>query len=299
MRVYVPLAATVLVGLLLASCSSTSKAPQSKDAAIPATDADEQVLKTDPLERNYDPHVIMKRAEAFFEKEDYAEAAVEYQHFLDLHKAHMLAPYAQYRLGLSHYKQVTALDRDPEHVRQTIDAMEKLLKEYPGSAYELDAHAKIQEGREHLAAYEIYVGKHYYRQAAYLAALHRFERVLALYADLEDSAEAHYYLAKTYKDIGAPERAVEHLTVLLTQYPKAKVRKDGQALLASLNGKAASMLATADAPSLPSKASLPAPLPPLPPTRSLSMNPADILPAGANGYGHTPAIIDCGLNILC
>src|SRR5947209_10803338 len=245
MRVYVPLAATVLVGLLLASCSSTSKNPQAKDkTAIPVTDADEQVLKTDPIERNYDPHVIMKRAEAFFEKEDYAEAAVEYQHFLDLHRATMLAPYAQYRLGLSHYKQVTTLDRDPEHVRQTIEAMEKLLKEYPGSAYELDAHTKIKEGREHLAAYEIYVGKHYYRQAAYLAALHRFERVLALYPDLEASAEAHYYLAKTYKHIGAPERAVEHLTVLMTQYTKAMIRKDGQALLTYLNGKAASMLAT-------------------------------------------------------
>ena len=298
MRVYVPLAATVLVGLLV-GCSTASNAPQSKGGAIPVTDADEQVLKTDPLERNYDPHVIMKRAEAFFEKEDYAEAAVEYQHFLDLHKAHMLASYAQYRLGLSHFKQVTTLDRDPEHVRQTIDAMEKLLKEYSGSAYELDARTKITEGREHLAAYEIYVGKHYYRQAAYLAALHRFERVLALYPDLEDSAEAHYYLAKTYKDIGAPERAVEHLTALLTQYPKAKILKDGQALLASLNGKAASMLATADAPSPPSKTSLPAPLPPLPKTRSLSMNPADIPPTGANGNGHTPAIINCGLNILC
>ncbi len=226
MRVYVPLAATVLVGLLV-GCSSTSKAPQSKDAAIPVTDADEQVLKTDPIER----------------------------------------------------------------------AMEKLLKEYPGSAYELDAHTKIKEGREHLAAYEIYVGKHYYRQAAYLAALHRFERVLALYPDLEDSAEAHYYLAKTYKDIGAPERAVAHLTVLLTLYPKAIIRKDGQALLTSLNGKAASMLATAEVPSPSSKTSLPAPLPPLSPTRSLSMNPADIPPAGANGNGHT--IINCGLNILC
>src|SRR2546422_10998387 len=128
MRVYVPLATTVLVGLLV-GCSSTSKAPQSKDAAIPVTDTDEQVLKTDPIERNYDPHVIMKRAEAFFEKEDYAEAAVEYQHFLDLHRAHMLAPYAQYRLGLSHYKQVTTLDRDPEHVRQTIEAMEKRSEE--------------------------------------------------------------------------------------------------------------------------------------------------------------------------
>ncbi len=146
MRVYVPLAASVLVGLLLASCSSTSKNQQAKDkTAIPVTDADEQVLKTDPIERNYDPHVIMKRAEAFFEKEDYAEAAVEYQHFLDLHRAHMLAPYAQYRLGLSHFKQVTTLDRDPEHVRQTIEAMEKLLKEYPGSAYELDAHTNSRK----------------------------------------------------------------------------------------------------------------------------------------------------------
>src|SRR5438128_9838883 len=300
MRVYVALAASVLVGLLLASCSSTSKNQQAKDkTAIPVTDADEQVLKTDPIERNYDPHVIMKRAEAFFEKEDYAEAAVEYQHFLDLHRAHMLAPYAQYRLGLSHYKQVTTLDRDPEHVRQTIEAMEKLLKEYPGSAYELDAHTKIKEGREHLAAYEIYVGKHYYRQAAYLAALHRFEHVLALYPDVEDSAEAHYYLAKTYKDIGSPERAVEHLIVLMAQYPKAKIRKEGQALLASLNGKAAAAFAAAGAASPPSRMSIPPPLPPLPQTRSLSMNPADITPGGANGNGHAPAIVDCGLNILC
>jgi len=297
MRVYVSLVATVLVALLV-GCSSASKAPQAKEAAVRVTDADEQVLKTDPLERNYDPHVIMKRAEAFFEKEDYAEAVVEYQHFLDLHKAHMLAPYAQYRLGLSHFNQVTTTDRDPEHVRQTIDAMESLLKEYPGSAYELDARAKIKEGREHLAAYEIYVGKHYYRQSAYLAALHRFEHVLALYPDVEDSAEAHYYLAKTYKDIGSPERAVEHLIVLMAQYPKAKIRKEGQALLASLNGKAAAAFTAAGAAS-PPKNSLPPPLPPIPQTRSLSMNPGDIPPAGANGNGHTPTIVDCGLNVLC
>src|SRR5205823_8118402 len=260
MRSYMPLAALVAV-LLFSGCSSTPKTPDAKNGeASRVSNADEQVLKQDPIERNYDPHVIMKRAEAFFEKEDYAEAAVEYQHFLDLHKAHMLAPYAQYRLGLSHAKQVTTLHRDPEHVRQTIAAMENLLKEYPGSAYELDARAKSKEGREHLAAYEIYVGKHYYRQAAYLAALHRFERVLTLYPDVEDSAEPHYYLAKTYKDIGAPDRAVEHLIVLMAQYPKAKIRKEGQALLASLNGKAAAAFTAAGAAS-PPKNSLPPPLP--------------------------------------
>ena len=289
--------ALLLVGLLV-GCSSASKTKQASTAKQAVADADEQVLKTDPVERNYDPHVIMKRAEAFFEKEDYAEAAVEYQHFLDLHRSHMLAPYAQYRLGLSHFKQVTTKDRDPEHVRLTIEAMEKLMKDYPGSAYELDAKTKIKEGRSHTAEYELYVGQHYYRQAAYLAALHRFERVITLYPDSDTTAEALYYLAKTYKAIGAPERAVEHLNLLLTQYPKAKIRKEGQALLASINGKSFKDVAAAtNGATATAKPSIPPPLPTAPKTRSLTGKPADLPPPGA--IGDSPQVITCGLNVSC
>ena len=286
--------ALLLVGLLV-GCSSASKTKEASTAKQAVADADEQVLKSDPVERNYDPHVIMKRAEAFFEKEDYAEAAVEYQHFLDLHRSHMLAPYAQYRLGLSHFKQVTTRDRDPEHVRQYIEAMQKLLKDYPGSAYELDAKAKIKEGRTHTAEYELYVGQHYYRQTAYLAALHRFERVITLYPDSDITAEALYYLAKTYKDIGSPERAVEHLNVLLAQYPKSKIRKEGQALMTSINGKSFKDVATAS--SALGKPSIPPSLPAAPRTRSLTGKPADLPPAGANGS--SPQVVTCGLNVSC
>ncbi|TAL09855.1 MAG: outer membrane protein assembly factor BamD [Nitrospirae bacterium] len=291
--------ALLLVIGLLAGCSSASKAKPDATAKKPVTDADEQVLKSDPLERNYDPHVIMKRAEAFFEKEDYAEAAVEYQHFLDLHRSHMLAPYAQYRLGLSHYKQVTTKDRDPEHVRLTGEAMEKLLKDYPGSAYELDAKAKIKEGRSHTAEYELYVGKHYYRQTAYLAALHRFERVVTLYPDSDISAEALYYLAKTYKDLGAPERAVEHLNMLLTQYPKSQIRKEGQLLLASISGKSFKDVAAATngAVATSKPAAIPPPLPGVPKARSLTGRPAELPPSDSNGAG--PQVVTCGLNVSC
>ncbi|MEK6548804.1 MAG: outer membrane protein assembly factor BamD [Nitrospirota bacterium] len=286
--------ALLLVGLLV-GCSSASKTKETSTAKQAVADADEQVLKSDPVERNYDPHVIMKRAEAFFEKEDYAEAAVEYQHFLDLHRSHMLAPYAQYRLGLSHFKQVTTRDRDPEHVRQYIEAMQKLLKDYPGSAYELDAKAKIKEGRTHTAEYELYVGQHYYRQTAYLAALHRFERVITLYPDSDITAEALYYLAKTYKAIGSPERAVEHLNLLLAQYPKSKIRKEGQALMTSINGKSFKDVATAS--SALGKPSIPPSLPAAPRTRSLTGKPADLPPAGANGS--SPQVVTCGLNVSC
>ena len=72
---------------------------------------DEQIFVGDSIEMNYDPNVIMKRAESFFDKESYAEAVVEYKHFLDLHQNHTLAPYAQYKIGVSHYKQYQTVDR--------------------------------------------------------------------------------------------------------------------------------------------------------------------------------------------
>jgi outer membrane protein assembly factor BamD len=281
--------------LLLAGCSSTSKTPKPSDATSPKVDADEQVLKQDPLERNYDPHVIMKRAEAFFEKEDYAEAGVEYQHFLDLHKTHVLAPYAQYRLGMSHYKQVTTRDRDPEPVRRAMEGMEKLVKEYPASSYETDARSKIKECREHLASYELYVGKHYYGQAAYLAALHRFEGVVKNYPDSDAFAEAVYYLARTYADIGATDRAVEYLTQLLGQYRKKdKMTRDSQALLAKLTKRPVKEILAASARS-ESKPAVPAPLPSSNGRVAAPQIPA-ILPSADVGL---PPVITCGLNVSC
>jgi outer membrane protein assembly factor BamD len=288
-------AALVLGTLLLSGCSSTPKTPKAVDATSPKVDADEQILKQDPLERNYDPHVIMKRAEAFFEKEDYAEAGVEYQHFLDLHKTHVLAPYAQYRLGLSHYQQVTTRDRDPEPVRRAMEGMEKLVKDYPGSSYESDARAKIKECREHLASYELYVGKHYYRQEAYLAALHRFQGVVKDYPDSAAYTEAIYHLARTYADIGATDRAVEYLTQLLGQHPKKdKMTRDSQALLAKLTKRPVKEILAASA-RPESKPTVP---PPLPSANGKVPSPQIpvLLPSADVGL---PPVITCGLNVSC
>ena len=99
------------LGLTL-GCSSTPK--ETDSASKPISGTDEQIFVGDSLEMTYDPNVIMKRAESFHEKESYAEAIVEYQHFLDLHRTHVLAPYAQYRLALSQFKKFQTIDRDPE-----------------------------------------------------------------------------------------------------------------------------------------------------------------------------------------
>jgi outer membrane protein assembly factor BamD len=283
----------LLAAVLLTGCSGTSKTQKTADSTAPKVDADEQVLKQDPLERNYDPHVIMKRAESFFEQNDYAEAAVEYQHFLDLHKTHILAPYAQYRLGLSHFEQITTRDRDPEPVRRALEAMQKLQQEYPGNSYESDARTKVKECREHLAAYELYVGRHYYRQTAYLAALHRFEGVLRQYPDSEAFPDAAYYLALTYADLGANDRAIEYLTNLLKQYPKKnKATQASQTLLAKLTRRPVKeIIAASVQPN--GKMAIP---PPLPNGQLPSPQMTGLLPSVDP---ESPQVITCALNVSC
>src|SRR5919204_6780953 len=115
------LAMFLLVG---PGCSSAPKATKNDGKSLSGTD--EQIFLGDTVEKNYDPNVIMKRAESFFEKEEYAEAVIEYQHFLDLHRFHTLAPYAQFKLGESFFKQIKSVDRDMDPVNKAMDSYEKL-----------------------------------------------------------------------------------------------------------------------------------------------------------------------------
>ena len=63
--------------LLITGCSSTQE-KESVDANVPLSGTDEQIFIGDTIEMNYDPNVIMKRAEAYHEKGGFAEAVVEH-----------------------------------------------------------------------------------------------------------------------------------------------------------------------------------------------------------------------------
>jgi outer membrane protein assembly factor BamD len=214
-------------------CASKPK-PAVGDQSLGATD--EQIFIGDTIEKNYDPNVIIKRAESFFEKEDYAEAIIEYQHFLDLHKIHALAPYAQYRLGESHYMLIKTFDRDASPVTMALTAFNKLLVEYPGSQWESDAREKIKACHTIMAQNALFIGKFYYRREAYLAAARRFETIVKDYPDLEEVVqESLYYLAQSYSELALGDWAKDSLTALSERYPDNKFQADSRKLMAKLN----------------------------------------------------------------
>jgi outer membrane protein assembly factor BamD len=216
------------------ACSSTPKENSTAKKAVSGTD--EQIFLGDTIEKNYDPNVIMKRGEAFFEKEEYAEALVEYNHFLDLHRTHILAPYAAFRIGETHFKMAKSIDRDPEPLSKAITALERMRKDFPGSRYDSQAQEKIQECHDWLAQAHLFVGQFYYRRGSYLAAAHRFEQIMKLYPDKPVAPDALYFLAMSYHELGADDWARDNLILLAEKYPGSKVSADGKSLLAKLGG---------------------------------------------------------------
>jgi outer membrane protein assembly factor BamD len=233
-HLYSLLAAAIAAMLVLSGCSSNPKPTNAQGKALGNTD--EQIFVGDTIEKNYDPHVIIKRAEAFFEKDEYAEAAIELTHFMELHRAHALAPYAQFRLGEAYLKQARTIDRDPEPVQKAMAAFEKLRTEYPASAYDSQAIARIHDCKDWLAQTHMFVGQFYYRREAYLAAAHRFEAILKDYPEMNVAPDALYYLALSYKELGATDWAREQLALLSERFPTSPIRAQGDKLLAKLGG---------------------------------------------------------------
>lgn len=223
----------LVVGLLCAVDGCSSKPKPTADAkAVSGTD--EQIFLGDTIEKNYDPNVIMKRGEAFFDKEEFAEAIIEYQHFLELHRAHPLAVYAQFRLAESHLRMGKSIDRDPDPIQKSITAFEKLRKEFPNSKYEAQALQRLADCHDWLAQTHLFVGQFYYRRSSYLAAAHRFDMIMKDYPDKKVAPEALYYLAMTYQELGANDWALEKLQLLAEKYPQSEVADSGRRLLAKL-----------------------------------------------------------------
>ncbi len=253
LRMAVAVGLSVLTFCVVTACSGTPKKQETAKKALRSTD--EQIFLGDSIKKNYDPNVIMKRGEAFFEKDEYAEAIVEYTHFLELHRTHILASYAVFRIGESQMKLTKGIQRDPSPIQKALEAFERLRKEFPGSRYDGAALQKIQECHDLMAQTHLFVGEFYYRRGSYLAAAHRFQQIMKLYPDKPVAPDALYYLALSYHDLGADDWASEQLILLAEKYPGNTHSGAAKSLLAKIGSeKPAPLLAKTTEPA-PSSAS--------------------------------------------
>ena len=188
------------------------------------------------VERQHPYSVWATRAQimsafVYYQGNRYDEAIATAEQFVQLHPGNRDAAYAYYLIAMSHYEQISDVDRDQKTTELALQALQEVVRRFPGSTYARDATLKIDLARDHLAGKEMTVGRFYLRRGNPVAAIGRFRRVIELYQTTSHAPEALHRLTEAYLALGIPGEAQTAAAVLGHNYPGSQWYEYSYALL--------------------------------------------------------------------
>jgi outer membrane protein assembly factor BamD len=136
-------------------------------------------------------------ADSFYSDKEYVEAELAYRDFTTFYPTNENVPYAFYQMGMCHYVQIGAVDRDQTETIRAKKEFERLVARFPQSKFSILAEKMIRECKMKLAENEFYVGNFYFKQKKYNAALKRFESIVRDYAGVGMDLKVESYIAET------------------------------------------------------------------------------------------------------
>jgi outer membrane protein assembly factor BamD len=236
----------LVTAVLAAGCASSGAARRSADEWFElgqreltrrrytkAEEAFGKFLEQHPQDRRR-PEGLMGLADAMYGDKRYEEAKFQYRRFLELYPANPEAARAQFNSALCSFQRMKTIDRDQTITQEAVQEFQRLLQSYPRSPYVDQAKEKLAASRERLAAYELYVGRFYYRQGAYPAAIGRFEGLLKGYPEVSFGDEVLFLLGSAYERSDHPQEASGAFDALVQRYPQSRYVNQAKARLASL-----------------------------------------------------------------
>ncbi len=158
-------------------------------------------------------------AYSFYRRNEYDDALVALDRFIQLHPSNPDVAYAHYLRALSYYEQITDVGRDQKITELALKSLRELVRRFPESKYTLDARLKIDLTRDHLAGKEMDIGRYYLRQGQFLAAINRFKLVIATYQTTTHVPEALHRLTEAYLALGIEDEAKKSAAVLGHNFP--------------------------------------------------------------------------------
>lgn len=235
--------------LLLAACAGDDDINAFVDPTVPADQTYNEALanmevgeyrqakkKFQKLDRQHPYSEYSRKAGVMstylaYKSGDYTEAVNQGKRFVGLYPAHPEAPYAQYLVGMAHYRQISDVTRDQKSARETYRAMNEVVTRYPDSEYAEDAKRKMRIAKDQLAGKEMLVGRYYMERREFLAAINRFRTVVERFEDTRHVEEALARLTESYYALGLTSEAQTAAAVLGHNFPDSQWYKDSYALL--------------------------------------------------------------------
>ena len=155
-----------------------------------------------------------------------AEALVlainEFTEFLTFYPTNRRSDYAQYKLGMGHFRQMRLAQRDQTETRAAAKEFETFVARYPNSSLMPEAKARLREARDRLSEADYQVGFFYYRQKWYPGAIDRFKGVLKDDPAYTGRDSVYYYLADALVKVKREPEALPYFERLVQEFEQSQ-----------------------------------------------------------------------------
>jgi len=164
-------------------------------------------------------------------------AANEFREFLTFYPTSPRADYAQYKLAMSHYRQMRAPERDQSETKEAIKEFEVFFQRYPNSPLTPEVKKQWREARDRLSEASYRVGLFYFRSRWYPGAIDRFREVLKEDPGYTRRDAVYYYLAESFARTDKKAEAIPYFERLLKEFDQSEYRADAQKRLEELKAQ--------------------------------------------------------------
>lgn len=164
----------------------------------------------------------------------------EYREFLSFYPTHIRADYAQYKLGMSHYYQMSGPERDQTETREAVTELGTMVQRYPNSPLRQEAMQHLREARDRLSDAEYRVAYFYVKTQKFPpAAIDRFTALLKDDPEYSRRDAVYYYLAESLIKVNRSAEALPYLDRLVKEFEQSEYLDQAKALAATLKAEQA------------------------------------------------------------
>ncbi len=146
----------------------------------------------------------------------------EFQEFLAFYPTHARADYAQYKMAMSHFRQMRAPQRDQTETRDTIHELELFVTRYPNSTLMPEVKGKLRDAKDRLSTADFEVGVFYFRQRWYPGAIDRLRALLKEDPEFTGRDGVYFYLAESLTKVARPAEALPYYERLIAEFEQSE-----------------------------------------------------------------------------
>ena len=164
----------------------------------------------------------------------------EFGEFLAFFPTSPRADYAQYKLGMVHFRQMRAPQRDQTQTREAVKELETFVERYPNSTLMVEGKARLRDARDRLSRSDYEVGFFYYRQRWYPGAVERFKAVLKQDPEFTNRDAVYFYLGEALVKGNRKPEALPYYEKLIEEFHQSEYLADASKRIAELKPEAKS-----------------------------------------------------------